>query len=201
MTLPSSGGGNSTQQVGYFDVEAPDLAEWMVLGFKGGWRTRPGDVTSMREAVALLAPGTAVTRYLCVPVGRWTALLSNGPLGTDVGVLPSYAARELGRRAIRVVIIDDNAAMYPARVLEVFGPQGASPLAIERSLVAANDGGRWVFETSGAPYPFEDQAAYLKRSKADRFTTNMVFDYLKALDVPIDADVDWVHALLVERLW
>lgn len=199
MTLPSLAGGATTNEVGYFDLRSSVLADWIVRGFDAGWETRPAGVASMAEAVALLLPGTYVTRYMCVPVGGWTALLSNGPLGTDVGVLPSYAAREIGCRAMRVVNVD-HAVTYPARVLAVYGPRGGPRLALERSIVAANDGGRWVFETSGEPFPFEDQLAYTRPSKASRFTSEMVFDYLRALDVPVDTSPDWRGAISVERV-
>lgn len=198
MKLPSDAGGAVTKQVGYFEVGSAVLADWIVNGFGAGWQGRPADVASMDEAVAILHPSPELDRYLCVPVGQWTALLSNGPLGTDVGVLPSYAARELGCRAMRVVNVDDTAS-YPARGLEVYSPEGRPPLSIERSIVAANDGGSWVFETSGNAYPFEDESAYAKRAKASRFTTDMVYDYLRALGVPVDADPDWRSALTVER--
>jgi hypothetical protein len=198
MTLPSDEGGATTAQVGYFEVGAAALADWLVTGFDEAWTTRAAPVTSVEDAVALLAPHVEITRYLCAPVGHWTALLNNTPLGTDVGVLPSYAARELHRRAMRVTNVDDTAT-YPARILEVYGPNGAPPLAIERSITAANDGGRWIFETFGPAYPFEDLAAYTRRVKATRFTTDMVYDYLRALGVPVDEGADWPKAILVER--
>ncbi|MDZ8171636.1 hypothetical protein [Microbacterium xanthum] len=198
MTLPSAAGGATTEQVGFFEVGTPDLAEWIVRGLDHGWTARPAGLASMNEAVAFLTPGGDVARYICVPVGRWTALISDGPLGTDVGLLPSYAARELGRRAIRVVNVGDTAT-FPARVLEVYSPDGEPPLALERSIVAANDGGRWVFETSGSAYPFEDQSAYSNRVKARRFTADMVYVYLRELGVPVDTEPDWEAAQLVER--
>ena len=55
--------------------------------------------------------------------------MNSTPLGTDVGVLPSYAARELKYRGIRAVRVDDDEPGYPARVLEVYGPRGEPPLA------------------------------------------------------------------------
>lgn len=198
MTLPSNTGGATTAQLGYFEVGAPALAEWIATGMDDAWIVRAAPLTSVEDVAALLAPSREVTRYLCIPVGDWTALLSNGPLGTDVGVLPSYAARELRCRAMRVVSFDDD-AMYPARVLEVYGPSGEPPLAMERSITAANDGGRWIFETAGAAYPFEDESAYARRVKADRFTTDMLYSYLRALGVPMDDGTDWASAVLVER--
>lgn len=121
------------------------------------------------------------------------------PRGTDVGVLPSYAARELECRAIRAVRVDDDQPGNPARILEVYGPRGTPPLALERSVAAANDGGRGVFETSGTPYAFEDQAAYRRRAKLRRLTGEMLHDYLLALGVPVDSEPNWHAALLIER--
>jgi hypothetical protein len=198
MTLPSNIGGATTAQVGYFEVRAAALADWLATGFDEAWTARTAPLASLVDALALLPGGVEVTRYLCVPVSHWTALLSNGPLGTDVGVLPSYAARELRCRAMRVVDLND-AAPYPGRILEVYGPDGAPPLAMERSIAAADDGGRWIFETTGRAYPFEDQTAYTRRAKAARFTSDMLYDYLRALGVPVDEGADWAGAILVGR--
>lgn len=103
-----------------------------------------------------------------------------------------------GRRAIRVIDFDDT-ARYPARLLEVDGADGTSPLAMERSILVVNDGGRWVFETHGSAYPFENEAAYGNRVKSSRFTSEMLFGYLRSLGVPVDVDPDWAGSMLVER--
>lgn len=187
-----------TQQVGYFACGLEMFARWLHEGLDGSWAMKRPEWTSLAHAAADLAPGGVLTRYACMRIGEWTALLSNGPNGTDVGVLPSYAARELGCRAIRAVCVGDE-AMYPARILEVYGPAGEAPLALERSVVVANDGGRWVFETSGSPFGFEDQTAYRKRMKSSRFSEEMLAAYLQALGVPVDVEPDWSDALLLER--
>lgn len=197
MTLPSETGGATTEEVGYFEGASRSLAEWLVVGLDGSWCVRPAGLSSMSEAVALLEGGNERDHYLWVPVGHWSVLLTSGLAGTDVGVLPSLAARKLGCRAMRVVVTSDE-TLYPARILEVFGPGGAPPLALERSIVAANDGGRWVFETSGSPYAFEDLSVYKRRVKARRFTAEMVFSYQALLGVPVDQEVDWMNAWLVE---
>lgn len=64
MTLPSPTGGSTTEQVGFFEVGAPDLAAWIVGGFDPGWTIRSAGLVSMGDAVAFLAPGVEVTRYL-----------------------------------------------------------------------------------------------------------------------------------------
>lgn len=142
MTLPSDVGGRTTQTVGFFACDAPTLATWIREGMDLSWRVRRPRWKGMTNAVKDLAPGGPVTRYACVPIAGWTLVLTNGPDGTDVGVLPSQAARELGVRAMRAVLVEDDQAC-PARILEVFGPDGEPPLAHERSVVAADDGGRW----------------------------------------------------------
>lgn len=198
MRLPSSSGGLTTEQVGYFEAEVGVVAAWVCQGMGEGWSLSAAKWTSAANALASLVPNPIVSRYACIPVGGWTALLNNSPLGTDVGVLPSYAARELGATAIRVVCVDDGAT-YPARILEVYGPNGEPPLALVRSIVAANDGGQWVFETSGRPFPFEDVSVYRTRPKAGRLTAEMLTDYLRALGVPVDQEPNWAAAQLVER--
>jgi hypothetical protein len=56
-----------------------------------------------------------------------------------------------------------------------------------------------VFETSGEPFPFEDQDAYRRRRKADRFTPDLLVEYLRELQVPVDEEPLWYDALVVER--
>jgi hypothetical protein len=154
---------------------------------------------SIDDVLEALSPMPVLSRYACIALNGWTLLMSNGPMGTDVGVLPSYAARELKCRGIRAVRVDDDESGYPARILEVYGPQGEPPLALERSVAAANDGGRWVFETSGTAFAFEDQAAYGKRAKSRRLTGEMLHDYLLALGVPVDSEPNWRTALLIKK--
>jgi hypothetical protein len=198
MRLPSSFGGGTTERVGYLEAPVSSVAQWLWRGLGEGWEPSARVGMLDVEVLGLLSSGREVSRYACVPVGGWTAILTDGPLGTDVGVLPSLAARQLGCVAARAVCVDDS-ALFPARVLEVYGPTGLPPLALVRSIVAANDGGRWVFETSGDPLPFEDLASYEHRRKTSRLTCDMVIDYLRALGVPVDQEPDWAAALFVER--
>jgi hypothetical protein len=102
-------------------------------------------------------------------------------------------------RAIRAVRVDDDEPGYPARILVVYGPDGEPPLLVERSIAAANDGGRWVFETRGKPFAFEDEKAYMRRTKKSRFTGEMLHNYLLALGVPADSDPEWTTAVMIER--
>jgi hypothetical protein len=199
MTFPSRVGGPTTQQVGFFDCDHRRLAEWLTDGFGPGWTTLEPHWESLIDVVKALSPVPVLSRYACIGLKDWTLLMTDGPTGTDVGVLPSYAARELKCRGIRAVRVDDDEQGYPARILEVYGPHGEPPLALERSVVVANDGGRWVFETSGAAFAFEDETAYARSRKSSRLTGEMLHDYLLALGVPVDSEPSWDTAILVKK--
>jgi hypothetical protein len=81
-------------------------------------------------------------------------------------------------------------------ILEVCSPDGQPPLLARRSIAAANDAGRWVFEELGETYPFEQKNRYRATRKANRFTPNMLHDYQRALGVP-QRQPDWRGAELI----
>lgn len=41
-------------------------------------------------------------------------------------------------------------------------------------------------------------SAHRQRTKAKRFTSAMLHDYLRRLDVPVDSEPDWVNARIVQ---
>jgi hypothetical protein len=198
VTLPSTAGGLVTHEVGYIDAPPDKVAAWLRDRLGVDWSIRPADWDSLAQAVADLAPSPTMTRNAVVPVDGWTLILTNGPTGTDVGMVPSLAARELGCRAVRAVSVGDDEGEFPARVMEVFGPDGSGPLLARRAIVSANDGGEWVFETTGEPFAFERMDQYTSRRKSRRFTPELLYEYLRRLDVPIDAEPDWARARIIE---
>src|SRR5918998_1825635 len=201
MIYPSSAGGVTTQEVGYLQIGHAQAAGWIQQGLGDGWTiTQPAPGwASLDDAIRDLAPSVPLTKHAVLEVGNWALLLNNGPDGTDVGVMPSRLARDLGRRAIRAVCVGDKEAEFPGRILEVYGPNGNPPLLCERSIAAAKDGARWVFETSGTPFDFEDESQYLNRLVAKRLTCDLLYEYLRQLRVPIDKEPDWASALVVEK--
>jgi hypothetical protein len=198
VILPSTVGGLVTREVGYLEADPAITGPWLRDGMGDDWLLRPADWTSLGDAVAALEPSPLMTLQAAIPVRGWTLVLTNGPSGTDVGMLPSQAAREIGCRAVRAVCSEDGDAQYPARILEVFGPDGAGPLLTRRAIAAANDGGRWVFETTGEPLPFERIDNYKQRRRADRLTSDLLYEYLRALHVPIDDEPGWSSAMIAE---
>jgi len=175
----------TTEEIGYFETDALTLAGWLASALHSPTPPRELRPTPLRELIDGLLPLGERTRHLLLPGGAWTALLNNSRLGTDLGLLPRHAARELGCRAIRAVAADDERRRYPATILEVFDPstEHESP-HLRRVLWAVKDGGRWTFNDVGGRFAFEEPDSYLQRRIRERFTPAMLDRYLDALGIP-----------------
>lgn len=141
---------------------------------------------SLDDAFSALLPLTiAKNRTLLLPmVSGWTAVFRNGIQGSDpASAMPPLAA-EMDCRAMRICCSPPG-ARHRAVIWEVYDPAAtrgqASPL--RRSIAAANDGGRWVFEQFGAPYPFERPERYAAPRKRDRFDRDLLLEYLAAVGI------------------
>jgi hypothetical protein len=125
------------------------------------------------------------TRLVVVEHGTWTAVLTNDRNGSDFSDHQFWATTTVAR-SIRVV--DSEARWwrrgprrerlgYEARIFELHGPEGS----LIRSIACADDGGRWVFETSGNPLPIEATFNYGAPRKKDRFTRVNLHDLLRSV--------------------
>jgi hypothetical protein len=195
--LPSSDAGVTTEQVGFFEMSPTLLADWLSEEF--GWPQRRPGWSCLRDAALDLVPTSPASCQAVIPVGDdWSLLLNDGPLGTDVALLPSHAARKFGCTGIRAVCVPDDGPRYAARILSVYGAAGDPLLRQIRSVHAVDDGGRWTFDAAGDPLPFETLDAYARRRIRDRFTAKMLYSYLEALRVPFDTEPDWSSAILIQ---
>ena len=68
---------------------------------------------------------------------------------------------------------------YGAVVLQVWGPDGNS----NRAVWAMNDGGPWTFGTIGESFPFERVDRYAAKKIRERFTPEMLEEYLRELGI------------------
>lgn len=139
---------------------------------------------------ALLPLCNAKTRSLYLPTETgWTVFLQNGIQGSD----PAFNMMQLSLRldvlAMRVCVTPPE-ARYRGVIWEVFGSEalGGTRFGRRRSIAALNDGGRWVFEESGTRYPFERTERYEAKRKRDRFTAEMLADYLSHFGLPEPGD-------------
>ena len=138
---------------------------------------------SLAEALDLLPPlSMEYRRKLFVPTAAtdWTAFFQSGIAGSDPTPVMSVLSSRLGTLAMRVCSSLVSSS-EPAFIWEVFAPPhlgGEPPLGYRRSIAAVKDGSRWVFEQFGTPYPFEQPEHYTKPRKRDRFTRDLLLQYV-----------------------
>jgi hypothetical protein len=90
----------------------------------------------------------------------WTAFFHNLTRGSDPFLPMSQLSRALGVTALRACVTPAG-ARYQGVILEVYDtpPARGSKYGYRRSIAAVNDGGRWVFEQSGIPFPLKTPRA------------------------------------------
>jgi len=153
---------------------------------------------TLEQTLSSLLPLTSgeTQRDLFIPTRScWTAYVENGWNGTDAMSPMSYMARRLSTQGLRVVAVPHTlrkhgGGRYGAVMLDVFGPEQPGKINnYVRAIEVANDGGRWVFVQSGEPFAFEQVEHYQARRVRDRFTFEMLKDYLGHLGLsPFEED-------------
>ncbi|HLL04733.1 MAG TPA: hypothetical protein VK539_29375 [Myxococcaceae bacterium] len=137
----------------------------------------------------------------------WTGYVDNARGGTDAESAMAVMARKAGCRGLRVVAVPNTyrkgKGRYGAVMLEMYGPHRTAWINTIRAVNAANDGGRWVFAQWGEPFPFEKLEQYQAPRMKDRFTFDMLQEYLRHLGLlPFEERFylpDGAPAWLVER--
>lgn len=163
-----------------------------------------GPLDKVFASLAPLSPAPTRELYVATDFG-WTVFFRNGISGSDPAKTMHELSRRLSVRAMRVCP-GKSPRRYPAVIWEVFAPPelGGNERGRRRSVAAANDGGRWVFEQSGEPFDFEDLRSYDQPKKRDRFTPDQLAKYLNALGIPALEDARLVtdgpdQPLLISR--
>ena len=167
----------SKERVGNGFVEAPS-------------RERFPDVLRLLEPMVMIGR----RRELLIDcAGGWTAYYDNNARGTDASSAIGHLCMKL---ACDGIAIDNephtahgNEGIAGAVIFEYFGPHRTEFLNYIRSVAVAYDGRRWEFQVAGEPQPFETTDTYRARSPRDRFTSEMLVNYCRALGVsPYDPE-------------
>lgn len=130
---------------------------------------------------------------------KWTAYLNNSADGGDPWPAASYVANELG---VDWVVADHHPRVpvgHAITQLQVGGPAGEPPLMYIRVVSASAADGRWAWDASGTPLPFEQPECYTARRKRDRFTREMLVSYLLALGIHADDNGSYGRATRVGK--
>ncbi len=193
-----------TSEMGFLELGAEQAAQAFATWQRGLLTSRgftvevlpvSGTLEQVLSSLLPLTSGERQRRYLFIPTrSAWTAYVESGWTGTDAASPMSVMARRLSIRCLRVVAVPHtlrgDQGRYGAVMLDVFGPEQPGKISnTVRVVEAANDGGRWVFEQSGEPFPFEQVEQYQARRVRDRFTFEMLKDYLRHLGLaPFEED-------------
>lgn len=195
LTLMSDHFAPTTSTIGFFKLPLVEVGRGL-----SSWRQElNGKVTrtevsgSVREMLQRLEPLTLVIRprELLVQTANpaWTAYFDCSANGTDAdstlsvlteklrceGVLAQSMPHTMDRRS------DGNFGSVQFRM---YGPERAGS-AYVRTVAATNDGGKWVFDASGAPRSFEQTDKYSERAIRNRFTSAMLEQYCAALGIEV----------------
>jgi hypothetical protein len=193
-----------TSTMGFLELEAEPAAQAFATWQRGLPMSHDSTIEvlpvtgTLEQALSSLLPltGGETRRRLFIPTrGAWSAYVSNQWTGTDAASPMRVMASLLRIRCLRVVAVPhtlrkNGGGRYGSVMLDVFGPkQPGKILNYLRTLYAANDGGRWVFGQSGEPFAFEQVEKYQERRVRDRFTLEMLKDYLRHLGLcPFEED-------------
>jgi hypothetical protein len=175
-----------------------------VLGSYTRWqrvilhRVRATDVDrDLEQSLGLLEPlDMSCSRVLFQSTrSEWTSVFGNSALGGRPPVA-AYMAERLECRAVDCVAIPNSASRRRGNAQPSRGVWGAVELTLhaphrlgstnrERTIRVANDVRGWEFQLFGAQQPFEEASSYDAPRKADRFTTEMLERYGRALGLDI----------------
>jgi hypothetical protein len=200
-----------TQDFGLLKIDVGTLVDaytaWFAeLGYRFETRRINAD---LRHALSSLPPlSMGMARQLFVPTrSGWTAFFRNGLLGSDPAPVVGLFARELNIMTMRVCVpMRDGQAQ--GAIWEVYAPPeqgGVLPLAVRRAITCIKDGSRWMFEQQGAPFDFEDVSRFEAKLKRERFTPDLLREYLLKFELDAMSDdfyvVDPGHpAVLIDKL-
>jgi hypothetical protein len=150
-----------------------------------------GDLATVLSQLEPLVTPPRRTLFVAT-ASPWTAYFDNGSHGPDPRPPISYLALQLRCRGLHTTCVrntmrkDESTGkwrgVYGAVQFEMFARERREFLNCERAVGVTNDG-RWIFDDSGTPQPFEESERYSARKITDRFTPEMLERYCAALGI------------------
>lgn len=182
-----------TSRIGYVNL---GLAE--TVDVLAGWRRGIGNRVTIEDvsqvgfpdALRRLEPleSPSRPRELLVEMAGWTAYFDCGINGTDPIGPVSAIARFARCRGLAIWTIPNTPNRLGAVSWELFADHPTEFVNFERVVGLVNDGSGWTFDQRGTVQGFEVVERYAAKRKRDRFDSELVEAYSKALGVtPFDA--------------
>jgi hypothetical protein len=184
MILPTIEYGKRLESIGWLQLGVGPIADWL----EKSWNLRRRNLsTDFEGLLRLIEISPRLNRRVLIPAGGdWTALCSNGPLGSDVVGAVATISKLTGALGVQARVTSTG------RVFEVFRGNAV------RNVGAVKDGSRWKFDEYGERFDFEDERAYRSVRIKDRLTSEMVSRYLDALSVPAADELRFDELVVLE---
>jgi hypothetical protein len=200
-----------TSAIGFLEAPLPAVADAIA-----SWRAalqRRTSVTRLTDPIpsvlTRLEPlvGGARPRELVVSNGAsWTAYFDCGLRGPDAVSTVGHLAEVLGCQGIAIRttphVVDSTTRSIlrmGAVQFEMFGPLRTDFINYVRTVSCIYDGSRWRFDVNGTEQWFEEIAQYDVRRVRDRFTSEMLERYCRALGIdPFAVEAYGRDAILIE---
>jgi len=186
-----------TSSIGFLELSLEEAAQ----GLESWRRSLYPDVTvshptdGFPDVLGRLQPltGGARPRELLIRVGRgWTAYFDNSLRGTDAVSAIGYLSTRLLCQGLAIDVVPHTAGASGVRhgrmgavQFELYGPLQTEFLNYVRTVSVVFDGDRWRFTATGTEQPFEETEAYQARRVRDRFTSEMLERYCRALGIEV----------------
>ncbi len=196
-TLLSERFAPTTSSMGFLQLGLDDAVEALA-----GWRRsllagtvtveESGDFPECLRRLEPLIPGARPRELLVEASDGWTAYFDCLVRGTDAVSTIGYLSEAAGCQGLAVRVIPHTVGergitegRLGAVQFEMFGPLRTGFLNYVRTISASHDGSRWVFHADGTEQWFEETDAYRARRVRDRFTSEMLERYCKALEIDV----------------
>jgi hypothetical protein len=169
------------------------LAEFLAWNSSFGTEYARIEITSsLADAFESLLPlaNSKMRRLFVATQSDWVACFQNGIQGSDPMPAMSQLSKRMQVLLMRVCTTPTADHLYPATTWELYAPPalGGHPQhGYRRSLAAAKDG-CWEWVNAGEPFPFEQTDCYALPRKRDRFTAEMLRDYLTQFGIRLFDD-------------
>jgi hypothetical protein len=140
---------------------------------------------SLPEMLDRLLPLTGpLLRHLWVRTNAsWTAYFDNFVNGGDPYGPVHQGSLQIPCRGVMILNKPQTPKSYGGTRFTIFGSKSPVGLNVDREISAINDGGRWAWDQSGDPLPFEETSQYESRRIRDRLTPEMLDRYCTAIGI------------------
>ncbi len=188
-----------TSTIGFVDAPCRDAANaylrWQISLVDGDWiagwtpHRVSGDLESVLRRLLPLKKIESTRRLFLPTRSGWTAYVDNRWIGADPFPVLHSLVETLHCRGIRMTAVPPNPKATPQQgpyggtIFELYTPDAPGRLRVARSLNAVQDGGRWTFDATGTPLPFEEPGRYTSRRIRDRFDAALLDRYLRTLGI------------------